>query len=126
MCEILMADIPADRLAFDQERFLLVLPAALPHELRVAIARDAFAMAGQEQLEDGVTCVCGLDTVVPPGRVVKALATRGRTRALAALVAGGVWMTSFCSCMRAARAGNPPGNRKAVRARGRNKSDSIS
>jgi hypothetical protein len=65
VCNIIAADIPGNLWCLDQQRFLLVIPASLAADQRAAIARRAFAEAGQSQDADGVICVCGLEAEMP-------------------------------------------------------------
>jgi hypothetical protein len=65
VCEILTADLPRDLGALDVRRFLLVIPGSLNARERVSRAREYFELAGMEQDEDEVICLCGLEAQFP-------------------------------------------------------------
>jgi hypothetical protein len=87
MCKVIAADLGSERWCLDERKFLLVVSSDLTARERIDAARAAFAVAGQDQPGDGVTCVCGLEPDMPGE-------ARGRPRpAPAALtaVAAVVW-----------------------------------
>jgi hypothetical protein len=65
VCNIIAADIPGNLWCLDRQRFLLVIPSSLPADQRAVVARQAFCEAGQEQDEDCVICLCGLEAELP-------------------------------------------------------------
>jgi len=69
MCRVIASDIGRDTVCLDERRFVLIISASLDATARSAAARRAFAEAGMQQDDRGVTCLCGLEAHMPSSRL---------------------------------------------------------